>query len=212
MEITWLGHSCFRLKGKEATLVTDPFSVSSGYSLGKLTAQIVTVSHPHPQHSFVAGVGGSPRVVKGPGEYEIAGVLITGIKTFHDVSGGTQRGSNTVYMIDLEEVRVCHLGDIGHVPTPEQVGELGGVDVLLVPVGGVSTIDATLAGETIRLLEPRVTIPMHFKTAVTTLELEPLDRFLKEMGLKEAQLQPKFNVTKATLPSQPQVLILDHRR
>ena len=114
MEITWLGHSCFRIKGKEAILITDPYDGSIGYSLGKPKANIVTSSHNHPGHSFVAGIGGEPRVVRGPGEYEIANVFITGISTFHDAEKGNKWGKNTVYLIEMDEITVCHLGDLGH--------------------------------------------------------------------------------------------------
>lgn len=211
MEIIWLGHSCFRIKGKEATIVTDPFDRTLGYPLKKLTANIVTVSHPHPQHSFVEGVGGPPRVFSGPGEYEIANVFIDGIATFHDADRGQMWGKNTVFLIEIEEVRVCHLGDLGHVPTTEQVEEIGNVDILMLPVGGVRTLDATAAAETISLLQPKLVIPMHFKTEVVNLELEPLERFLKEMGLKEAIPQPKVAVTKSSLTTETKVIVLDYR-
>ncbi len=211
MEITWLGHSCFRLKGKEAILITDPYDVSIGYSLGKPKANIVTSSHPHPGHSFVAGVGGEPRVVRGPGEYEIASVFIQGISTFHDNERGRRLGKNTVYLIEMDEVTICHLGDLGHVLSSEQVEEMNGVEVLLVPVGGLSTIDAAAAAEMVRLLQPRIVIPMHFKTDVVSFELEPVENFLKEIGLKQASPQPRLVVTKTSLPEEMQVVVLDYR-
>ena len=145
MDITWLGHSCFRLRGSHATVITDPYSPNLGYSLGKPTAQIVTVSHQHEGHSYVQGIGGELRRVTGPGEYEISGVLIIGIAAFHDREKGRKRGKNTVYVIEVDEVAICHLGDLGHVLTAEQVEEIDNVDVLMLPVGGVSTIDAAVA-------------------------------------------------------------------
>ncbi len=211
MEITWLGHSCFRLKGKEAILITDPYDGSIGYSLGKPKANIVTSSHPHPGHSFVVGVGGQPRVVRGPGEYEIASVFIYGISTFHDNEGGRRWGKNTVYLIEMDEVTICHLGDLGHVLSSEQVEEMSGVDVLLVPVGGLSTIDAAAAAEMVRLLQPRMVIPMHFKTDVVSFNLEPVENFLKEIGLKQASPQPKVVIAKTSLPEEMQVVVLDYR-
>ena len=132
--------------------------------MGKPTARIVTVSHQHPGHSYVQGIGGEPKLVTGPGEYEISGVLIIGIATFHDGEGGKKRGKNTVYLMEVDEVSVCHLGDLGHVLTAEQVEEIDNVDVLLLPVGGVSTIDAPMAAEVVRQLEPKVVVPMHYKT------------------------------------------------
>ncbi len=212
MEIVWLGHSCFRIRGKEATIVTDPFDKTLGYPVRKPTASIVTVSHSHPQHSFVDGVAGNPRVVSRPGEYDIANVFINGIATYHDNEKGAVRGNNTVFFIEIDEVKVCHLGDLGHVPTTEQVEQMSGVDILMIPVGGVSTINAAAAAETIGLLEPKLVIPMHYKTEVVKMELEPLEHFIKVMGLKEVVSQPKLNVTKSSLPPETKVLVLDYRR
>ena len=166
MEITWLGHSSFKLKGKQATLITDPCSPETGYSLGKQTADVVTVSHQHPGHSYIEGINGNPHIVKGPGEYEINNLLIIGISTYHDKEKGKVKGKNTIYLIEMDEVSICHLGDLGHTLTDNQVEELGNIDVLLLPVGGVSTIGATTAAEVMRQLEPRIVIPMHYQTPV----------------------------------------------
>ena len=212
MEITWLGHSCFRIRGKEATILTDPYDGSIGYSLGKPKANIVTSSHPHPGHGFTSGVGGAPRIVHGPGEYEISGVFITGIGTFHDAEKGRNRGRNTIYLIEMEDMILCHLGDLGHPLSSEQVEEMSGVELLLVPVGGVSTIDAAQAAETVRLLQPRIVIPMHFQTDALRFQLEPVDRFLREMGIKaDLPAQPRLSITKAGLPDETQVVVLDYR-
>ncbi|MEE8470717.1 MAG: MBL fold metallo-hydrolase [Dehalococcoidia bacterium] len=211
MEIIWLGHSCFKIRGKEATIVTDPFDRTLGYPQRKLAANIVTVSHSHPQHSFVEGVGNHHKVISRPGEYEIANVFINAIATFHDTVRGEHRGRNTAFLIEIEEVKICHLGDLGHLPTSEQIEQMSGADILMIPVGGVSTLGAPEAAETINLLAPKVVIPMHFKTDVVTMELEPLDRFLKEMGLKEVIPQPKLNVTKSALPPEMKVLVFDYQ-
>jgi L-ascorbate metabolism protein UlaG (beta-lactamase superfamily) len=210
MDITWLGHSCFKIKGKTAIVVTDPYSPDLGYSLGKPTARIVTVSHQHPGHSYVKGVGGEPKLVTGPGEYEISGVLIIGISTFHDEEKGEKRGKNAVYVMEVDEVAVCHLGDLGHVLTAEQLEEIGNVDVLLLPVGGVSTIDAPKAAQVVRQLEPKVVVPMHYKTPALKWELEPVGKFLEEMGVKEVNSQPKLSFTKSSLPLSTQVFLLDY--
>jgi L-ascorbate metabolism protein UlaG (beta-lactamase superfamily) len=212
VEITWLGHSCFRIKGRGVTVITDPYPKEVGYSLGKPVADIVTLSHPHPGHSYVGSIGGAPKVVAGPGEYEIAGILISGIPTFHDSERGNRRGKNTVYLMEVDEVMVCHLGDVGHVPSQGQVEEMSGVEVLLVPVGGVSTLNAIAAAEAVRLLNPRIVIPMHFKTAAVTCELESVDGFLKEMGVKDTAPRPKLTVSKSGLPSGTQVVVLDYPR
>ncbi|MFC1920811.1 MBL fold metallo-hydrolase [Chloroflexota bacterium] len=210
MEITWLGHSCFRIKGSQATLITDPFSPDLGYSLGKQEARIVTVSHEHPGHSYVQGIKGEPQVIAGPGEYEISGVLIIGMRTFHDAEKGEKRGKNTVYLIQMDELSICHLGDLGHSLTTEQVEELENIDVLLLPVGGVSTIDASKATEVVRQLEPRAIIPMHYKTEAIKKGLQPVDMFLKEMGLKEIESQPKISFNKTNLPASTQVFLLNY--
>ena len=210
MDISWLGHSCFRIRGVHATVITDPYSPDLGYSLGKPTARIVTVSHQHPGHSYVQGIGGEPKLVAGPGEYEISGVLIIGMATFHDGEEGRKRGKNTAYLMEVDEVSVCHLGDLGHVLTTEQVAEIGNVDVLLLPVGGVSTINAPVAAEVVRELEPKAVVPMHYKTEALNRELEPVGRFLKEMGVKEVSSTPKLSFTKANLPISTQVFLLNY--
>jgi L-ascorbate metabolism protein UlaG (beta-lactamase superfamily) len=213
MEIVWLGHSCFRLRAREAAVLTDPCPKSIGYNMGRPTADIVTVSHDHEGHSAVGGVAGSPRVVRGPGEYEMAGVLITGIRTYHDNQRGARRGTNTAFIIEAENLRLCHLGDLGHLPTPEQVEAMGGIDILLVPVGGGNTLDATAAAETVSLLEPKLVIPMHYATPATTRKLDPLDRFLKEIGASpDLTAQPRLSVSHGSLPHEIQVAVLDYKR
>ena len=210
MDITWLGHSCFRIKGRNATVITDPYSPSLGYSLGKPTAHVVTVSHQHPGHSYVQGIGGEPKLVTRPGEYEISGVLIIGIATFHDNEKGTKRGKNNVYLMEIDEITVCHLGDLGHVLTTDQVEEMGNVDVLLLPVGGVSTINASMAAEVVRQLEPKAVVPMHYKTPAISWEMETVERFLKEIGVNQISSQPKLSLAKLSLPISTQVFLLDY--
>ena len=203
-----MGHSCFRIKGNKTIIITDPFPPDLGYSLGKQTANIVTVSHQHPSHSYVKGIGGEPRLVKGPGEYEISNVLIIGIATYHDSVKGQSRGKNTAYLMEMDGVSVCHLGDIGHVLNDEQVEEMGNVDVLLLPVGGVNTINAAMAAEVIRKIEPKVVIPMHYKTPVLDRELDPVESFLKEMGMAQVEPRPRLSVSKSNLPLSTQVFVL----
>jgi L-ascorbate metabolism protein UlaG (beta-lactamase superfamily) len=210
MEINWLGHSCFTIKGSHTTVITDPYPPDLGYSLGNPSARIVTVSHQHPGHSYVQGIAGEPKLVSGPGEYEISGVLITGMPTFHDAEGGKKRGKNTVYVIEVDEVTICHLGDLGHVLTTAQIEEIDNVDVLLLPVGGVSTVNASMAAEIVRQVGPKAVVPMHYKTEVLKRELEPVDRFLKEMGIKDVEPKPKLSFTKANLPATTQVFLLNY--
>ena len=178
--------------------------------MGKPTARIVTVSHHHPGHCYVQGISGEPKIVTGPGEYEINGVLIIGIATFHDADRGRERGKNTIYLMEVDEISICHLGDLGHVLTAEQVEELGNVDVLLLPVGGVSTISAPMAAEVVRQLEPKAAVPMHYKTRALSWGLEPVEKFLKEIGAKQVNPQPKLSFTKSSLPESTQVFLLDY--
>ena len=210
MDINWLGHSCFRIRGSHGIIITDPYPPSLGYSLGKPTARIVTVSHQHPGHSYVQGIGDEPKLITKPGEYEIGGILIIGTATFHDDQRGEKRGKNTVYLMEVDEVSVCHLGDLGHVLTTEQLEEIGNVDVLLLPVGGVSTINARVAAEVVRQREPKAVVPMHYKTQALSLELEPVEKFLKEIGVKEVNSQPKLSFTKPSLPASTQVFLLNY--
>jgi L-ascorbate metabolism protein UlaG (beta-lactamase superfamily) len=210
LDITWLGHSCFRIKGKEVTVITDPCHPSLGYSLNKLQADIVTLSHPHPGHCYTQAVTGEFKVIKGPGEYELKGVFITGIATWHDDAKGEKLGKNTVYVLEMDGITLCHLGDLGHLPASELIEDMGDIDVLFLPVGGVSTIGGSTAAEVVRRLTPKVVIPMHYKTAALAKELEPADKFLKEVGVKEQVSQPKLSVNRSTLPTSTQVVILDY--
>jgi L-ascorbate metabolism protein UlaG (beta-lactamase superfamily) len=213
MDISWLGHSCFQLRGKNVTLITDPFSPQQGSSgrdlprLSKLNASIVTISHNHAGHNNVAAVSGNPRVVRGPGEYEISDVLITGVASYHDEKRGHERGRNTIYVIHIDELAVCHLGDLGHILQEEQLEEVADADVLLIPIGGHSTINATQAAEIISQVEPRIVIPMHYYPAAGETP-NALDTFCREMDVETVNPQPRFTVTRSNLPAETQVVIL----
>ncbi len=212
MEINWLGHSCFRLRSRETTVVTDPPSKEKGYGLSGLTANIVTISHQHAGHNAAASCGGDPRIIEGPGEYEVGGVLIAGVRTYHDATHGQERGRNTAFVIELEDLRICHLGDLGHIPTAEQREAMSDIHILLAPVGGHSTIDAAGAAEVVSLLEPRIVIPMHYRTDLFKGELDPVDPFLKQMGIAEATPLARLTVTPSSLPPQTQVVVLELRK
>jgi L-ascorbate metabolism protein UlaG (beta-lactamase superfamily) len=211
MEISWLGHSCFRLRGRDAAVLTDPCPPTTGYKIGKVNANVVTISHDHPESSYRQAVAGAAKFVTGPGEYEISGVLITGIRTFHDKTRGGEIGRNVTFVIDLDDVRVCHLGDLGHLPNGDDVELLSGADVLLIPVGGHSTIDSAAAAEIVSMLEPRIVIPMQYRTEASLVELDPLDRFLKEMGAEGVAVQQRLSVTRSTLPHDTAVVPLEYR-
>lgn len=211
MEIVWLGHSCFRIRGREATVLTDPCPPGSGYSIGKPGADIVTISHHHDNHDYVKAVSGSPRIIDGPGEYEIHGAFITGVATYHDAKKGAERGPNVAFVIEMEDIKVCHLGDLGHTPSAEQAEDMTGADVLLVPVGGETTIDGAKAAEIVSLLEARFVIPMHYATPAFKGKLEPPDRFLKEMGAAKLEPQAKLSISRSSIPADTQVVVLDYR-
>ena len=210
MEISWLGHSCFQLRGKNVTLITDPFSPQLGHSLGKISAPIVTISHNHPGHNYADGVNGNPRVVRGPGEYEISDVLITGVASYHDEKHGRELGRNTIYIIHMDDLVICHLGDLGHILQEEQLEEVADADLLLVPIGGQHTINATQAAEVISQVEPHIVIPMHYSPPGDGAA-NPLDKFCREMGIEAINPQPKLSITRSALPAETQVVILSIR-
>lgn len=197
MEIYPLGHASFRLKGKTGTVVTDPY-------LKDAEADIVTVSHDHFDHNVVSKVAGDPFVIAGPGEYEIKGISVVGVSVFHDDSEGKERGKNVVYKITIDEVRVCHLGDLGHKLTDTQLDAIGDVDILFIPVGGKYTIDNKTAVQVVAQLEPLVVVPMHYGG-----ELEPVQSFLKEMGAEGVAAQPKLVLSKEKLPETTTVIVLE---
>ncbi len=210
MEITWYGHSCFRLRGKEGTVVTDPFGKESGYEWARPRADLVTVSHEHDNHNAWERVAGDPKVVHGPGEYEINNIFVTGIGSFHDGKKGAERGRNTIYLIEFEDLRVCHLGDLGHTPNESQAEALSDLDVLFVPVGGVSALGAAQAAEVVSQLEPRVVIPMHYKTKAFSGKLDGLDKFLKEMGLKTVEEQDTLKITRSSDDEETKLVVLKY--
>jgi L-ascorbate metabolism protein UlaG (beta-lactamase superfamily) len=209
MEIYWLGHGCFRLKGRDATVITDPTSPATGYKIGKQTANVVTISRNKPESSYLAGIQGDPKVLVGPGEYEIAGVLITGVRTEHEPAGGTDR--NVAFVMDIDDVRICHLGDISEVPSSDDAEALSSADVLLIPVGGGSVLNATKAAETVSMLEPKLVIPMIYQTDAATATLDPVDKFLKEMGIEAKPAEGRINVTKSNVPASTTISLLNYR-
>ena len=213
MEITWYGHSCFRLTERGmATVVTDPFdSQAVGYEPLKLKADIVTVSHDSLGHSCINAVKGYSHAITGPGEYEIGGVFITGVQTDGLGKKGEERPCNTLYVFDYDGLNVVHLGDLRQVPTQAEVEALGTVHVALVPVGGGGGLNAAKAAEVISLLEPNIVIPMHYATPVVKLQLDSLNKFLKEMGLHIVDPQPSMKITKSGLPEETRVVVLEYQ-
>ncbi len=212
VEITWLGHSCFRLRDRPATVVTDPYGKDIGLNLVRVRADIVTVSHDADDHNYVKGVKGDFQVLSGPGEYEVSSVFVTGLELRGDHKAKKEASAlrNTVFLFEFEDVTICHLGDLNLVPTQAQVEEaLGEVDVLLVPVGGGETLNASQASEVVSLLEPHIVIPMHYHVPDCTLKLDSVNKFLKEMGLDKIHPQETLKVSRSGLPDETQVVLLD---
>jgi len=199
MEIFWYGHSCFRLgeRGK-ASVVTDPFdSTIAGYTPLKLKSEIVTVSCDDPVHNYVKAVKGDPFLITGPGEYEIGGVFITGVQTTpHKKEYSGLR--NTLYLIEFGSITVAHLGKLDQVPSQSDIESLGTVNIALVPVGDGNGLNASKAAEVISMLEPNIVIPMQYDTPHSTLDLDPLSKFLKEMGITQLETMESYKVTSTT--------------
>ncbi|EYE89801.1 beta-lactamase [Fervidicella metallireducens AeB] len=182
MKIKWLGHSCFKIKSdKGIRIVTDPFDDNVGYKLPVVECDIVTTSHGHYDHNFIDCVKGNFEVIKKVGIFNVKDISITGIHTYHDEMGGTKRGDNIVYVMEVDGIRVCHLGDLGHVLTQSQINMIGKVDVLLIPVGGVYTINSEEAVEVVNQLKPSIVIPMHYKTPALKFNLDSVEGFLEKV-------------------------------
>jgi len=215
MIINWYGQSCFQItssqgKNNNVSIVIDPFSEDLGLRVPRLTADILLVSHGHSDHNNVKAVAGEPFVISGPGEYEKKEVFVQGIPAFHDSSSGKERGTNTIYVIEAEDLRICHLGDLGQKElTPEQIDKIGEIDVLMIPVGGVYTISAKEAVKIMSQIEPNITIPMHYQLPKMKLKIDGLDKFLKTMGIKKLTPLPKLTVKKKDIvPEEAKIIVL----
>lgn len=211
MDITWLGHACFRLRGREGVVLTDPPDPRSGHAIPRTEADLVTMSHQHPGHASMRSVGGDPVMLAVPGEYEVREILVTGIRTFHDEEQGRTRGPNTVFTIRLDDLVVCHLGDLGHVLAATDLEKLGDVDICLLPISGADTnLTAAMAAEVVHQLEAKVVVPMSYDPDEKKKET-PFDRLLHELGVKELTPVPKLSVSRSSLPAELQVVALDSR-
>jgi len=215
MEISYIGHSCFRIKGKDTTLVIDPYDPKmTGYKLPKLTSEVVLLSHGHMDHAFIEGVSEYRLLVETPGEYEIAGTFVFGIKTYHDNQKGKERGDNTIFQIDIDGFSLLHLGDLGHEITAETLEKLTDIDVLMIPVGGVYTIDAKVALKVISSVEASIVVPMHYQTDDLTgldKKLDGLEVFLEEIGIEGNGVKKVDKLTlrsRSDIPEESEVYIL----
>lgn len=213
MDITYLGHSCFRIVGGDLSVVIDPYDPKIGMKLTSVTAQIVLVSHDHGDHNYIKGVQGYRKVIDGPGEYEIGGVSFIGIHTYHDGTKGAERGGNIVFVIEIDGFRICHLGDLGHKLSEKQISNIGEIDILMVPVGGFYTIDSGEALEVVRSIEPRIIIPMHYKTKdrPQSDKLEPVKTFVSAIGLTPEETN-KISLKAGSLAPEEQRLVVMRRK
>jgi len=201
MVITWYGQACFKLQSGATTMVVDPFEKKLGLNPPKFEAQLALITHEHFDHNNVKSIGGAPFVIDCPGEYEVGGVRVKGISSFHDDKEGAERGANTIYVIKMEDVLVAHLGDLGQKQlTEEQLDVLGEVDILMIPVGGTYTIDAETAVEVTNQIGPRIVIPMHYKIPGLKVKLDPVTDFLKEIGQADVQPVEKLTIKQKDLP------------
>jgi L-ascorbate metabolism protein UlaG (beta-lactamase superfamily) len=213
MEITWYGHSCFRLTERNfVNVVTDPYDNKViGYDPLKLKAEIVTISHDAPGHNNSDAVKGTTHVITGPGEFEIGGVFITAVQT-ESGKKSKDRVRNTVYVFDYDGITVAHLGDLQQIPTQSEIELLGTVNVALVPVGGGTSLNAAKAAEVVSMLEPNLVVPMHYATPDAKIKLDDLNKFIKEMGLSKQEAQPVLKVTRNSLPAETHVIVLEYQK
>ncbi|MDD5190082.1 MAG: MBL fold metallo-hydrolase [Dehalococcoidales bacterium] len=213
MKIKWLGHSSFLITAEKGTkIITDPYTTGGNlhYKEIKETADIVTVSHEHFDHNNIATVTGKPQVFKGPAATEIKGIKFYGVSTYHDENTGKERGTNMITCMDIDGIKVCHLGDLGHTLTPQEVEKIGKVDVLFIPVGGFYTIDAATATLVSSGLKPKVIIPMHYKNEGCSFPVAPVDDFLKDNKNIVKPNSAEIELKAGKLPAATQVIVLNH--
>jgi L-ascorbate metabolism protein UlaG (beta-lactamase superfamily) len=211
VKIKWLGHSCFLLTADDGVRVlTDPFDSSVGYKVPEVAADIVSTSHEHHDHSYIQAVQGEFFHVNKTGKFYHKGIGITGVSAFHDEENGAQRGKNTIYKFIVDGIHICHCGDLGHVVSPEQVKEIGPVDILLIPIGGFYTIGLEQAVDVVNLLQPSVIIPMHFKTDVIKFPIEGVGKFLQKMGGGQRVGTQEVEYHKASLAQSSGVVVLEY--
>jgi L-ascorbate metabolism protein UlaG (beta-lactamase superfamily) len=219
MQIQYYGHSCFKIVTKPAgratdavTLFFDPFDKEVGLRPPQGQADVVFVSHNHHDHNNVAALKGEPVVIETPGEFSVKGINVVGIDAFHDLKEGAERGRSTIFIIETEELKVCHLGDLGSELTGKQLEEIDGVDVLFIPVGGGYTLDGKRASDLIKKIEPAIVIPMHYKLPETTLDIEDEKKFCAEVGNCPKEKTAELNIKKKDLEDKKmEVIIMDHK-
>jgi L-ascorbate metabolism protein UlaG (beta-lactamase superfamily) len=211
MHIQWFGQACFKIQDKVGadgvTVTTDPFNKEAGLKVPNFESDIVMISHDHKDHNNAEALRGNPFIISAPGEYDIKGVSIHGVESFHDDKKGAERGKNVIYSINIDGVIVSHLGDLGHILDNKQLELLVGTDILLIPVGGKYTLDAKKAVEVVSQIEPRIVIPMHYNIPGLAYELDGVEKFIKELGIKPIE-EEKLKISKKDLPQEDMQLII----
>ncbi len=213
MEITWLGHACFKIVAKvatyeEFTVVTDPFDPQEvGYRMVETEANVVTVSHRHYDHNFVDRVRGKPHVFNSPGEHKADSVVFRGIPSYHDEVSGSLRGINIVFAFEIEGISLCHLGDLGTILETDQIRAIGSPAILFIPVGGIFTIDAQRAQTVVEQLRPKIVIPMHYKTPTLKIKVRSVDEFLERMSIPQKRVA-RLVMEAEDLPETTEIFVL----
>lgn len=211
MVISWYGQACFKIQSGDLVVIIDPFAREIGLTPPRFRSDIALITHDHPDHANVDTLTGDPFLIRGPGEYEIKDAYIYGIRTYHDTVEGAERGLNTAYRIELEGIKLLHMGDFGEDKIrDETLEQIGTVDILMIPTGGTYTINAEKAANITKQIDPRIVIPMHYKIPGLKAPLEGVEMFLKEMGARDAQPQDKLTLKKKDIaePEKTSVVIL----
>ncbi|NLU36107.1 MAG: MBL fold metallo-hydrolase [Clostridiales bacterium] len=211
MKIKWLGHSCFLITSSTGVrILTDPFDETVGYKVPEAEADIVTTSHDHFDHNYVKAVKGEYVHINTSGRHNVKGIEILGVDTFHDEAGGSKRGSNVVFTYLVDGMKICHLGDLGHILTEEQLNQIGRVDILLLPVGGTFTIDYREASELAGKMNPRLIIPMHFKTPVMSFNIDGVDKFVAGKDSVESIDENELEITPGSFDTLARIVVLNY--
>lgn len=214
MIITWYGHACFKIQTKpqrgseEVTIFTDPFDKKVGLRPPQGNADVVTISHDHYDHNNSSTLKGDPLIINSPGEYSKKNIQIIGIDSFHDDKQGAERGRNSIFIFESEELKLCHLGDLGHILSENQLDQIGEIDILMIPVGGNYTLEAKDAETVIGQLEPKIIIPMHYKTKGSKIDINDESAFCKEIGGCPNEKVDKLNIKKKDLDKIENKIIL----
>jgi L-ascorbate metabolism protein UlaG (beta-lactamase superfamily) len=208
MLIQWFGHASFRIEMGSCTIITDPFNAELGYPMFPREADIVTISHQHWDHNASETVSGTPQILAHPGLYQLNEVMIQGFQSYHDKQAGRERGVNTIFKIEAEAITLLHLGDLGHMISQSLAEEIGTIDILLLPVGGKYTVGADEAYEIVRLLQPRVVIPMHYQTPPLSFVLAPVEAFTSKF--ERVLKLPGLEISQPELPTETEIIILDY--